>query len=45
MKISDDFKGHSEGAIKFYYSNGINSILTQLLVYHNGEEVMEGLFD
>jgi len=49
MKISYDWKGHSEGALKFYHGckkEGKDmDILTYLLVYYNGEEVMEGLFD
>ena len=45
MKKSYDWKGHSEGAIKFYHGNDQSDILTQLLVYHNGDEVMSGLFD
>jgi len=45
MNISYDFKGHSEGAVKFYHGDGKIDILTLLLVHHNGEEVMSGLFD
>lgn len=45
MKISYDWKGHSEGAIKFYYGEGKIDLQTLLLVYYDGEEVMEGLFD
>lgn len=45
MKKSYDWKGHSQGAIKFYHGDDKMDILTQLLVYHNGDEVMEGLFE
>lgn len=45
MKISYDWKGHSEGALKFYHGDDNNDILTYLLVHYDGEEVMEGLFD
>jgi len=41
---SYDWKCHSEGAMKFYYEKDGMDILTYLLVYHNGEEVMSGLF-
>lgn len=45
MKKSYDFKGYSEGAIKFYYEEKSNDILTLILVHCNGEEVKEGIFD
>lgn len=45
IKVSYDWKGHSQGAIKFYHQKGKNDILTQLLVHYKNEEVMEGLFD
>jgi len=42
---SYDWKGHSEGAMKFYYGKERIDTLTYLLVYHNGEEVISGLFE
>ena len=45
IKKSYDWKGHSQGAMKFYYEKDGMDILTYLLVYHDGDEVMSGLFD
>lgn len=45
MKISYDFKGHSEGAVKFYHGDGKIDYMTLLLVYYDGEEVTSGLFE
>ena len=42
---SYDWKGHSEGAMKFCHEEDGKDILTYLLVYHNGDEVMSGLFE
>lgn len=42
MEICHDFKGYSQGAVKFFHDK---NTLTYLLVHYNGEEVMEGLFD
>lgn len=45
MEISYDWKGHSEGALKFYHGNNEEDTLTYLLVHYDGEEVMSGLFE
>ena len=45
MDITYDWKGHSEGALKFYHGNDKDDILTYLLVYYDDEEIMSGLFE
>jgi hypothetical protein len=45
MKKSYDWKGHSEGAIKFFYEEKGKDIYTLILVHHKDEEVINGLFE
>jgi len=45
MKKSYDWKGHSQGAVKFFYEDKGKDIYTLILVHYKNDEVMDGLFE